>query len=90
MESKVVIEGVHLTTLTFCSVSRGEREPPYCEVPTATTDASYPSESALSSTVTYSIVGVVVLMLMLIFAILVCIGTVSLSRRKKVRDRQLQ
>ena len=94
MESKVVIEGVHLTTLQFCLVSLKEGEPPYCEVPTAATGTgslSSASEGApLSPTLTYSIVGVVVVMLMMIFAVLVCIGTVSCYRRKKVRDRQLR
>ena len=93
-ESKVVIEGVHLTTLQFCLVSLKEGEPPYCEVPTAATGTgslSSASDSApLSPTLTYSIVGVVVVMLMMIFAALVCIGTVSCYRRKKVRDRQLR
>ena len=94
MESKAVIEGVHLTTLQFCSVSLRGEDLPYCEIPTAVTDAEISSDASegepLSSTLTYSIVGAVVVMLMMIFTVLVCIGTVSLYRKKKVRHRQLQ
>ena len=94
MESKAVIEGVHLTTLQFCSVPLEGEDLPYCETLTAVTDADKRSDASegepLSSNLTYSIVGVVVVMLMMIFAVLVCIGTVSLYRKKKVRDRQLQ
>ena len=93
MESMVAVEGVRLKTLHFCSVSLKEGEPPYCELPTASVEAGSTqsvSDGGLSSTLTYYIVGVVVLMLMMIFAVLVCIVTVSLYRRKKVRDRQLR
>ena len=89
MESKVVVEGVHLTTLKFCSVSLEAGEPPYCEVSTAS--GGFPSDTSdpQPSTITYGIVGVVVVMLTMIFVVLVCIVTVTFYKRKKVRDRQL-
>ena len=90
-ESKVVVEGVHLTTLKFCSVSLNEGELPFCETPYVEIEGVDSSdEQEPSSSVTYIIVGIVVFMMILIFAVLVCIGTISLYRKKKVRDRQIR
>ena len=86
MESKVVLEGVHLTTLKFCPVILNEGEPPYCE----TITESKQSGENQRDYITYIIVGVIMLMLAMIFAVLICLVTVSLYKKKKLRDRQLR
>jgi hypothetical protein len=83
MESKVVVEGVHLTALKFCPVSLSKGEPPYCE--TQALGGSQPV-----SHVTSVVVGVIMTMLILIFVVLVCLVTVSFYKKKKVRERQLR
>ena len=86
MESKMVIEGVHLTTLNFCPVTLMEGEPPYCETLTVTTEAVTKQQDYI----TYIVVGVILFMLAMIFAVLICLATVSLYKKKKVRERQLR
>ena len=93
MESKLVVEGVHLASLEFCTVSLVDGEPPFCEAPTVVATL-HPepvdgrSDDESSSVVTHSIVGVVTLMFVIILAVLVCFGAVSCYRKKKVKDRQ--
>ena len=90
-ESKVVIEGVHLKTLTFCLVNLKEGEPPYCEVPTEPPSSqNVDPDPTETSPITYVIVGVVVIMLVMITVVLVCIVTVSFCKKKRVRDRRLR
>ena len=88
IESKIAVEGVHLTALNFCTVSLEEGEAPFCETPAQAVDINSQNES--TSPVTYIIVGMVALILMLIFAIVVCLATVSFYKKKKVRDRQMR
>ena len=91
-ESKVIVEGVHLTALKFCSVSLKEGEHPFCETPPPVTEDGSPQGSSEESTsfVTYIIVGIVVFMLVMILGTLVCIGTLLLYKKRKVRDRQMR
>ena len=91
MESKIAVEGVHLTTLNFCTVSLKEGESLFCETPAqAPNGVDINSQNESTSPVTYIIVGMVALMLMSIFAIVVCLATVSFYKKKKVRDRQMR
>ena len=90
MESKVVVEGVHLTSLNFCPVLLNEGEPPYCETPTLIVSESISGGNESESFVTNIIVGVVVTMMMMILVVLVCILTVSCYRKKKVQERHGQ
>ena len=90
-ESKAVVEGVPLTTLKYCSVSLKEAEPPFCEAPTVQTggvESSSSSDSEASSLVTYIILGIVVVMMMIFIAVLTCLATVVLCKRRKVSSRQ--
>ena len=91
-ESKLVVEGIHLTTLNFCSVSLKEEEYPFCEIPTQTagTESSGNSPNEATSSLTYIIVGIVVFTILMIFAVLVCIGTVLIYKKKKLRDHQMR
>ena len=91
MESKIAVEGVHLTTLNFCTMSLNEGEPPFCETPAQDpAGVGISNQSGSTSLVTYIIVGMVALMLILIFMVVVCLATVSFYRKKKVRDRQMR
>jgi hypothetical protein len=87
-ESKMVVKGVHLTTLEFCTVSLSEGELPFCEIPIPTpmdTGIDVPTPQSL---VTYGVVGAVTLMFVIILVILVCLITVSLCKKKRLKNRQ--
>jgi hypothetical protein len=87
MKSKIVVEGVHLTTHNFCPVSLGEGEPPYCETQIESAEGVKEPVSHVTSV----IVGVIMTMLFVIFVVLVCLVTVSFyQKKKKARDRQLR
>ena len=97
-ESKVVVEGVHLTTLKYCSVFLKEGELPFCEAiftenpSSPTTEAVISDDNSESSSPlnTYIIVAVVVvIMVMLVIVVIVCIVTVTVWK-KKAHNRQLR
>ena len=82
-ESKLVVEGVHLTSLQFCTVILNEGDLPFCEAPTSRTIQETPIVGPTSpSPIIPVIIVVVTLMLVVVSAVLVCIVTVKIYKRR--------
>ena len=95
-ESKLVVEGVHLTALKYSSVFLQEGEPPFCQNNPPSEPSSSPTslhisdpESSTSgpksstSLVPYLIIAVVIILVVFsIIGVMVCIMVVRLHKRK--------